>query len=471
MRQRRAELLVLAIDIGSSSTRTSLFDSRGQRLIASSASEEYSVRYTREGGAELSPLVLKRAVRRCCAKTLRARNDVAAIGGSALWHALLGLDRQSRPITPIFTWADSRAVEDARALRDEFSEREIHARTGCMLRSTFWPAKLRWLKRTQPRLFQRVAKWVSPADWIFGELFDTNGTSSSMASATGLCNLAKENWDEELCHACGVDVDLLDKIDNHASGSFRGAKVFNPIGDGAASNLGSGADRPGMVAINFGTSAAVRVIETKPGKLPLGLFRFAIDRDRKLIGGAVSNAGNLRQWCVRELGVDNAAVDRALSRSAAANDSLTVLPFWVQERAPTWPEHQFGVIDGLNQATTAADIVRATATSVFYRLSQILDLIEKAAGRSRRIIVSGGILRSPAAVKLLADALGHDVDLAQEREASLRGAAIYVLSKLEIKVANKSPRKTIKHIRAFAAKHRERRQRQIELEKLLISTR
>jgi gluconokinase len=220
MRNSRAKSLALAIDIGSSSTRTALFDQSGRRLALTNASEHYSIRYTSDGGADLSPLILRRAAKHCISVTLRNWRDsrtlgrvpISAVGGSAFWHGLLGLDRQGRPITPVFTWADSRAAADAATLREKISEKKIHARTGCMLRTTFWPAKLLWLRRTQPKTFRRVAAWVSPVDWIFQELFSLTGTSASMASATGLYNLWQRGWDDELCAICGIDARKLAPI-------------------------------------------------------------------------------------------------------------------------------------------------------------------------------------------------------------------------------------------------------------------
>jgi gluconokinase len=161
--------------------------------------------------------------------------------------------------------------------------------------------------------------------------------------------------------------------------------------------------------------------------------------------------------------------DRALSRAKAPADLLTVLPFWAGERAPTWPERQWGVIDGLNQSTRATDILRATTTAVLYRLAQIFDLIEGATGRPRRIIVSGGIVHSMAAIKLLTDAIGRDVEIAREAEASLRGAAVHVLNRMGIAAGPERAGKTIKCNRALAAKHRQRRKRQIDLESVLTS--
>jgi gluconokinase len=484
MRRRTPEFLVFAMDIGSSSTRSALFDEKGRALVETVASREYAVRYGTDGAAELSPALLLRASRSCLQQTLQARRlslslrkiPIVAAGASAFWHSLLGLDGKARPLTPVFTWADSRCAADAAQLREEFDEKEIHAQTGCMLRASFWPAKLRWLRRTEPRLSQRVVRWASPAEWIFEKLFGAAGWSHSMASATGLYNLLTKRWHAPLCKACGIEIDQLGVLTETASASrltFRQmgeARIFTAIGDGAAGNLGSGADAEGRIAINIGTSAAVRVMQRDKGNsIPFGLFRYAVDRERTVLGGAVSNAGNLRRWCLRELRLEEteSKLEKALSRTAAADDAITVLPFWVDERAPTWPENLAGAIVGLTQASDAAQIFRGTTCAVFYRLAAILDLVVKATGPAKEIIVSGGILHSAASLRLLADSLGRDLSISPQPEASLRGAAVYVLEKLGHKVAPLRKARLVRHDRALAKKHGIRRERQITLEKLL----
>jgi gluconokinase len=482
MHRRKPEALVLALDIGSSSTRSALFDEKARMIAGSDARREYAVRYSADGGAELSPLELRQAARTCVRKTLRAHRSsrlskipIVGVGGSAFWHSLLGLDKNSQPLTPVYTWADSRCARDAMELREQFDEREIHAQTGCMLRASFGPAKLRWLRRTDRQLFRKVSRWVSPAEWIFEEIFSASGSSHSMASATGLYDLRTSIWHNALCEACEVD---LKKLGALADVSLRSttplqgmaqATVFSAIGDGAAGNLGSGADGGGRIAINVGTSAAVRLIEPRRGRLPptpFGLFRYVVDDERTVVGGAVSNAGNLRVWCARELRIEGTE-ENALDRKTAASDALTVLPFWVGERAPTWPENLHGTIAGLTQSTDAAQIFRATTTAVFYRLAEILHLMEKASGRAKQIVVSGGILRSAASLKLLADALGRDVCVCADAEASLRGAAVYVLGKLGYNAAALPEAKLVRQDRKLARIHRLRRARQVALEKSL----
>ena len=484
MPRRAPRFFVLAMDIGSSSTRTALFDEKGRALARTVASREYTVRYRADGAAELAPHLLLRASRDCLQETLHARLSdpslrkipIAAVSASAFWHSLLGLDGKGRPLTPVFTWADSRCTSDAAQLRKEFDEREIHAQTGCMLRASFWPAKLRWLRRTDAPLFRRVVHWVSPAEWIFAQLFGAAGSSHSMASATGIYDLRLKRWHARLCAGCGIKVDQLGNLMDTADASvskipeLRDANIFTAIGDGAAGNLGCGADRSGCVAINIGTSAAVRVMESTKGKaakpIPFGLFRYAIDRERTVLGGAVSNAGNLRRWSLRELRLKDSET-KALSRRAAATDPLTVLPFWVGERAPTWPENLGGSMVGLTQASDAAEILRATSCAVFYRLGEILDLIEKTIGPAQEIIVSGGVLHSGASLRVLADALGRDLCVSTQAEASLRGAAIYALEKLGRKATALRKAKVVRHDRELAKRHRSRRGKQVTLEKLL----
>lgn len=480
---RRPDCLVLAMDVGSSSARCALLDERGRFFGETHAKRAYAIRYTADRGAELSPAILRRAVTACLGETLRKRRNSAllrrvpirAVSGCAFWHGLLGVDRAGAPTTPVFTWADSRSAADAAALREELAEPQIHQRTGSMLRATFWPAKLRWLRRTERRVFNATHRCVSPAEWLTSEIFGCVTTSHSMASGTGLYDLRTRGWDPELCEWSGIDArqlgaisDDAERIEVRVAPELRAAVVFPMIGDGAASNLGSGADRESRVATNVGTSAAVRLIEPAKNlrrEIPSGLFRYVLDAERNVIGGAISNAGNLRRWCLRELRLSDAEAERALRRSSTASDSLDVLPFWVTERAPTWPEIG-GAIAGLSQSASAGDIFRAATASTFYRLADILDRLAEYT-RIGEVVVSGGVVQSPATLKLLADALGRDLRVSSEAEASLRGAAFYALRKLDVASSPVRLGRTVRHDRSAAEAHARRRERQRKLEVLL----
>jgi gluconokinase len=463
MNRHRAEAAVLALDLGTSSVRSALFDCKAVRIPKSTTSEKYRLRLSADHGAELDPALLLRASKKCLRQINRLTNTAGlTIAASGFWHSLLGLDRDGKPLTPIYTWADSRCAADAEWLRKNLDERAIQERTGCMLRASFWPAKLLWLQRIQRKIFRRVARWVSPAEWIFEELFDLRACSHSMASGTGLYNFRARKWDPELLKIVGLTSSQLNPLQDRVE------NFFPAIGDGAASNLGSGASAPGVVAINIGTSAAVRTIPARNPPLPFGLFRFVVDQKRSLLGGAVSNAGNLQAWCRRELQLspNERELDRLLRAPAANASRLTILPFWVSERAPSWPENLEGVVVGLTQATTAADLFRAATTAVFHRLADIFEEVEKVAGPVKKIIVSGGISHSRAALQILADSLGRDLIPTADQEASLRGAAAHALEQLGRKVPTPKFARAIRHRPRAAAEARAARRRQRELEAL-----
>jgi gluconokinase len=480
--------MILAIDIGTSSSRSALYDATGARLLETTAQFGYPLQTGPDGRAELRPADLDRAVRLAVAATLkiwRARKSprhIIGIGVSCFWHSLLGLDKSGRPLTPIYTWADSRCHREAELLRRDPGEAIIHARTGCMSRTSFWPAKLLWLRQTDPRLFAAVDRWVSPAEWIQQRWCGNATVSLSMASGTGLLNGRALQWDPALLRRCKITSRHLNPLSEGPQTlcpalaknypELQDVPWFPAIGDGAASNLGSGATAPDVAAINVGTSAALRVILKDPPAsrkpmAPLGLFAYRLDATRQLLGGAVSNAGNLRAWAFRELKLptDSAQVEKLLAGRPLPVENLTVLPFWMAERAPTWPEHLASVVVGINQATTALDLLQTLQEATYHRLAQIADFLEGKLKRKLTFIVSGGLQRSPNSLQRLANVLGRTVYPSSEPEASLRGGALFALEQLRLTPTQPAPRSAVRPQPIPARAYARARQRQIRLEK------
>ena len=480
--------LILAFDIGTSSMRTSLFTKEAERLVHTTAQETYPLTTTADGGAEFPPGLLREAALRCLEKTLGVlRSDAAlagakivGIGTSCFWHSLVGVGKGNKPVTPVITWADSRCKDDAAALRKELDERKTHALTGCMLRSSFWPAKLRWLRRTQKGVFNKVVQWLSPAEWLQREFCGEAYCAYGMATGTGLFNPSRLTWVPELLKHCHIRPEQLGRLGDEPTCLLpRWAEQFPElvdvpwypaIGDGAASNLGSGATQPGLAAINVGTSAALRVMtEGKKAKAPFGLFCYRVDANRFLVGGAVSNAGNLRAWCLRELRLpDNPEeIECELLKRETPEHGLMVLPFWTAERAPTWRDDLKGAIVGFTQHTTAMDVLQATTEAVYYRLARIAEMVEKHEGAQPKYIVSGGIQRSPASIQRFANVLNAPLYPNDEMEASIRGAAVFVAEKLGVKLRPFKGGKPVKPKARIAAVYKRHRQEQLKLETLL----
>ena len=171
--------MIVVLDIGSSSLRSSLW-----ALDATPLGETARIEQAGTGELEADPLLDR--VARVLDRAAADGREVTAVATATMWHCLLGLDERGRPITPVYRWADARSAPRAAALRERLDEAAIHARTGCRLHSSYWPAKLAWLRDTQPETFDRVRTWVSPGEYVQRRLLGDAAASVSMASGTGL---------------------------------------------------------------------------------------------------------------------------------------------------------------------------------------------------------------------------------------------------------------------------------------------
>jgi gluconokinase len=458
--------LVLALDLGTSSFRALLFDRQGRAVEWSEEQIGHTIRTTPDGGAEADADHLMGLLGRCVdgamARARERSGDIRAVGISCFWHGLLGVDREGRPLTPVYFWADRRSALQARALRTELGA-EVHARTGCAFHSSYWPAKLRWLRETAPETFRRVARWQGFSEFAAERLFGERPARASfaMASGTGLLDVRRLTWDEPLLNAVKIRPEqlppLVDRDEAHPTlaspyasrwGPLRRVPWYPAIGDGACANVGSGAVGPGRIAVTLGTSGAVRiVIETagrrdggtagtdSPAVPPSGrpaapLWSYRLDRERAVVGGAISNGGIFMGWLRNLMGADIG--DETIAEAEAQEPDehgLTLLPFLTGERYPPHVDRAAGVIAGLTLATTPADLLRAGMEAVSYRLARIYERLKPLAAPEHTIVANGGaLLHSPAWLQMTADVFGHNlIALPAKDEASARGAALLAL--------------------------------------------
>ena len=440
--------MVIAVDVGTSSARASAYADDGRPVSGLQHQVPYEPRLTGDGGVEHDPHTLLTAVATCldavCARAGRAA--IRAVGVSTFWHGLCGFDAADDPVTPVYMWADSRSARDAALLREALDEPALHARTGCHLHSSYWPAKLRWLARERPAEMRRTARWGSFGEYLELTLFGQAGTSVSMASATGLFDLATGTWDAEALAAAGLEgpqlFPVVDRRDARRGlrrdwaarwPALHAVPWFPAVGDGAAGNVGSDCTTPDRIALNVGTSAALRVVTDGSRRPPRGLWRYGVDRGQLLLGGATSEGGNVYAWCREMLRLpDDATLERELGAMSPDTHGLTVLPFLAGERAPGWRGERRGAIVGLALDTSALAIVRAALEAVALRLALVYRLLAPHAAREHVIIASGAaVTRSRAWTQMLANALGHPVVWSHEPEATSRGVALLALQAID----------------------------------------
>jgi gluconokinase len=418
--------VVLALDVGTSSVRAQAYDEQGQHVRDAEARERYEVRHGPGGRAEFDADVLALDAAEALEEARReVRAPVAAVGASCFWHSLVAVDGRGRALTPVLTWRDTRSVDDADELRRRLDPDAVHARTGCHLHPSYWPAKLAWLRRADPETFRAAHRFLSFSDYLYGRLVGSTATSLSMASATGLLNQNEARWDDELLGELDLDPDRLPQLDDGPVEAEDGIPWYPALGDGACSNVGAGCTTPRRAALMVGTSAAVRVCFAAERAEPRpGLFLYRLDRDRFVAGGALSDGGNLYAWLERTLRLP---ADAQLPARPPDAHGLTFLPLLGGERSPGWNGRARGAIAGLTFETTPEDIAQAGLEGVAFRLAELADLLAPL----DEVVASGGALNAnPRWVQILADVLERPVLLSQVAEASARGAAVVTLERL-----------------------------------------
>jgi gluconokinase len=448
--------LILGLDIGSSSIRGALFDIRGGIVPNTLHRCERNFTTSDHSGAEIeAEAAFERVVSvmdGVLERSTDVKGEIKGVASCTFWHSLLGIDGKGEPTTPVYGWADNRSGKYVDELRNRFRETSVHDRTGARFHSSFWPAKLLWLKNEFPDFWDCTDRWIAFADFVKMRLCVPQNserdlrvfTSVSMASATGLYNIRKDGWDEELMKFLEITrakLPVTETFPLRFKKQFVKSRprlsdaTFHPsIGDGAAGNIGSGCVNKRSAALNLGTSGALRMMYKgpPPKKIPSGLWCYLLDNKRSIVGGALSDGGGVYAYLKKTLNVELAdeEIGEEIARRGADAHGLTVMPFFFGERSTGYNENARGHILGLNPSHDAIDILQAAMESVAFRFAEILgELLE--VSKIEEIVVSGGaIAASPVWTQIIADVLGRELIVSDEPEASLRGAVLLALESL-----------------------------------------
>lgn len=459
---------VLAIDVGTSSVRALLFDAEARQVPEAIVKvPQRPTAHPGEGATYDAELLLKRifgAIDAVAARAPEAFDRVVAVGISTFWHSLVGLDEEGKPVTPVYLWVDMRAAPDAATLREELGGEAIRNRTGCPVHAAYLPAKLRWLRRTDPGLFARCARFVSLGELLAMRLHGRSHcvASPAIASGSGLYNLRTQAWDPELLDACEIGAEMLGTVVPHdhvlrglePAFAARWPRLHEvpwvpALGDGLMSNLGTagvGKRRANRIVAMVGTSSSARAFlegAEPPDPLPRGLWAYRFMPERSLIGGSLGSGGNLVQWVVDTFRIGNlqdAEAEIAWKLQGGVNETsgrtesegighLAFLPFLAGERSLGWRDDARGVYANVSFNTQPVDFLRAALESVAFGMADVIDVLAPSLPDSNLEIVASGnaMVKSAVWIQILADVLGRPILRSPWKEASSRGAAMTAL--------------------------------------------
>lgn len=441
--------------MGSSSVRAALFDRSGKPLFGTLVKKERKLNATFDGGSEIDADAAFRQVTRAVDEVLdlAPKGTITHVASCTFWHSLLGIDAEGKPTTPVLGWADNRSRDHVAVLRKKLDERETHTRTGARFHSSYWSAKLLWLRSERPDAWSKTEKWISFGDYISHKLSRELFTDISIASGTGIFDIREKTWDEKLLSFLKLERSQLPPVAEDAR-TFRinakfpkrwprlaDAAWFPPVADGVANSVGSGCTSQGKAALMVGTSGAMRVVLEEPtAKIPDGLWCYRVDHRRYILGGALSDGGGLLDWMRANLNLPKNA-ELLIVKRPPGSHGVTVLPFFAGERSPGYDENARGAVVGLTMAHDSVDILHAAMEAIAARFAEILRQIETVTP-VRDIVASGGALTNfPVFTRIIADTLGRELTLSDTPEASMRGAVLLALETIgKMKIADSDSR-------------------------------
>jgi len=445
---------LVGIDVGTSSTRVSIYSADGRLLAEGRA--PHRVSHPRPGWAEEDPEDWWNAV---CAASNAALNalpfppeSIKGIAITAMRQTFVCVDQRAHPLYPGILWYDTRHVAQADWARDHIGSEQIYRITGSPpgRRAIY---KVMWLREHEPEVYRATAHILFVPDFVLYRLTGELVTTPGVACASGCLDVeARLRWATDFMEQCGVDPSkwLADirpagQIAGHVTtgaaeqtGLPPGTPVVLAAGDQACGNLGVGICQPGSLGINGGTSCA---LQTPSERLPRDeAMSFFVDFSPAgyyvAENGITSGTGALTEWFRAEFGqpelgeVENEGElwDRLYNLAAEAppgNLGLMLVPYLRGANGPLWDPRARGVLVGLMTAHGRAHLMRALLEGLAYESRRIVESMEKGTGVP---IVSvrtyGGASRHGIWNQIFADILKRPVTVTAEPAPVSLGAAI-----------------------------------------------
>ena len=452
--------LVLAVDIGTGSCRSALYNQELERL--GNKIIEYTTRYPQPGWAEQNPeeifLSVLQAIERTVSNSGRDPKKIIALTLDCSIHTLLGLAKDRSPVTPIITWEDSRARHLVESWKQQGLGSEIYPLTGCPLHPMYSSAKIAWWRENHPNLFRRIDTFVSVKAFVLQRLTGTLLEDRATVSGSGMLNVHKLDWEDTVLSLAGISRKQLPPVVEPTLriesirpeiSSQTGLPISTPViigsSDAAMSSLGSGTIGPEQMTVMIGTSGAVRRLVRRPTLDPLQrTFCYYSGNQLWFAGGAINNGGIALRWfrdnfgerAKQEAQKTGASVYKILCDYAknvpAGADGLLFLPFLAGERSPYWNSSMRGILFGLSLHHSQAHVIRSLIEGIGYRLLSVIQPLENLIGKSTEIRVTGGFTRSPLWLQILSDILGRELMVTGEPEGSVLGAAAFAYHTLGV---------------------------------------
>ncbi|MGB8900169.1 MAG: glycerol kinase GlpK [Methylocella sp.] len=434
---------LLAIDQGTTSTRSLLFDASGSLLA--SAQREFSQAYPQPGWVEHDPRTIWRDVLSTAREVIaKSHAPVAAIGIANQRETTVVWERaDSTPIYPAIVWQDRRTAAECARLRRDSAEALVRARTGLLLDPYFSATKLAWILEHVAGARARAER----GELAFGTIDSfllwhltggrVHATDATNASRTMLFDIHRQCWDGDLLRLFNIPEVLLPEVHDNsfiygvtAEGLFDSAiPVAGMAGDQHAALVGQVCLDAGMAKATFGTgcffllNTGQEALSPATGMLTTMAYRTG-GRPIYAVEGSIFSAGAALKWLRDRLDLfTDVSRTGAMAAATGENNGVYLVPAFTGLGAPHWDPDARGLICGLTLDSGPEHLVRAALESAAYQTLDLLRATTGGGGPPRVLRVDGGMAGNDWFCQFLADIIAAPVERPAMLEATAQGAA------------------------------------------------
>ena len=433
--------LLIAIDQGTTSTRTVAFDR--ELNVIHSEQKEYSLIYPKDGWVEIEPNELIASVYKTLDPVLDACKDITALGitnqreTTLVWDASTG-----KPIYNAIVWQDRRTAKKCLSLKNDGHEEIIKNKTGLLLDPYFSATKIQWILDNVSGAKQKAnngeLRFGTVDTYLLwqlsgGKIYKTDVTN---ASRTSLFNIHSRVWDQELLDIFNIPSTMLPDVypsDADFGEITRKNKKFNIsglIGDQQSALVGQRCFELGQMKATFGTGCFLMVNtgdEYHPSTSGLlNTVGYGISDDTPFaLEGSIFSAGTIIQWLRDEMKFfSDSAKSINFLNSTGDSRGVSFIPGFTGVGAPHWNSEIRAAFYGITRDTSQQDITTAAFNALIYQVIDIRDALKKDGIEIKNLSIDGGMASNSMFCQLLSDYLYQEVIVPSSLESTAVGAAI-----------------------------------------------
>ncbi len=430
---------IITIDVGTSGTKTALWDETGQPIAETSSG--YALHRPSPLWAEIDANLWWKAVCETTREVITRSNvhpsDVAGIGVDGVGWTLVPVDRQVEPLSPAMIWLDRRAQVETDWLNGLPEAQRFISLDANPIDPAYITPKLLWLKEHHPDIFDSTYRFMAASGFITARLTGEFTCDYTQAYGYHFFDMAQERWDEKAAAQIGIPLEKMPRlcpctevigtVTSTAAeqlGLRAGIPVIAGCLDAAVGALGSGVTRLGQTndqggqAGGFAVSVAQVIVE------PQLIFSHHVVSNQYLLQAGTVGGGSLG-WFRNILGGSETITFESLSEQAAQSRAgaygLLFLPYMAGERTPLWSSTARGVFFGLSYKTTRADMIRALMEGCAFAVRDNLAIAEAKGAVVTEYLGSGGATQSSVWCQIKADIYGKPLIVARRPDGGEGG--------------------------------------------------